>query len=233
MDWKHFLLVCGSLLQFLNSALWWWILNFDTICNFFLHLVLFVFTLGFSGGSGVKEPSCNAGDTEDAGSIPGSGRAPEGGHGLPLQHSCLENPMDRGAWWATAPGVANHQTRLSKWGRVAVLEIWLRRCLRTGPVDQKYFESQPISRSVYDPMNLLCPKAGLMPGILRCLGFQTFSQQVLPLLPSLRLSRAVPDFWRDFCWDAGPAPPLPLGLRPAKQGSSSFWQGGRGLDIHP
>ena len=114
MDWKHFLLVCGSLLQFLNSALWWWILNFDTICNFFLHLVLFVFTLGFSGGSGVKEPSCNAGDTEDAGSIPGSGRAPEGGHGLPLQHSCLENPMDRGAWWATVHRVAKSRTRLQR-----------------------------------------------------------------------------------------------------------------------
>ena len=45
-----------------------------------------------------KESACNAGDT---GSIPGSGRSPGEGHGNPLQYSCLENPMDRGAWWAT------------------------------------------------------------------------------------------------------------------------------------
>ena len=54
--------------------------------------------LGFSGGSDDKESSCNAGDL---GSIPGSGRFPRGGHGNPLQYSCMENPMDRGAWRAT------------------------------------------------------------------------------------------------------------------------------------
>ena len=48
-----------------------------------------------------KESACNAGDTGDVGLIPGSGRSPGGGQGNPLQHSCLENPMDRGAWWAT------------------------------------------------------------------------------------------------------------------------------------
>ena len=47
-----------------------------------------------------KESACNAGATGDVGSIPGSGRALGGGHGNPLQYSCLENPMDRGAWWA-------------------------------------------------------------------------------------------------------------------------------------
>ena len=46
----------------------------------------------------------NAGDTGHAGSIPGSGRFPEGGNGNPLQYSCLENPMDRGAWLATVHG---------------------------------------------------------------------------------------------------------------------------------
>ena len=66
--------------------------------------------LGFPGGSAGKESSCNAGDT---GSIPGSGRSPGGGHGNPLQYSCLENPMDRGAWWATVHWVAKCQTRLS------------------------------------------------------------------------------------------------------------------------
>ena len=48
-----------------------------------------------------KESTCNAGDL---GLIPGSGRSPGGGHGKPLQYSCLDNPMDRGAWWATVHG---------------------------------------------------------------------------------------------------------------------------------
>ena len=72
-------------------------------------LVLFVFpkaSKGFPGGTMVKNLPANAGDTGDMGSIPGSGRSPGGGHGNPLQYSCLENPMDRGAWWATAHGVA-------------------------------------------------------------------------------------------------------------------------------
>ena len=49
----------------------------------------------------VKNPPANAGDTGDVGSIPGSGRSPRGRNGNPLQCSCLKNPMDRGAWWAT------------------------------------------------------------------------------------------------------------------------------------
>ena len=49
----------------------------------------------------VKESTCNAGDL---GSIPGLGRSPGGGHGNPLQYSCLQDPMDRGAWWATVHG---------------------------------------------------------------------------------------------------------------------------------
>ena len=60
----------------------------------------------------VKNPTANAGDTRDMGSIPGSGRSPGGGHGNPLQYSCLENPMDRGAWRATVHGVAKSQTRV-------------------------------------------------------------------------------------------------------------------------
>ena len=47
-----------------------------------------------------KESACNAGAAGDTGSIPGSGSTPGGGSGNPLQYSCLENPMDRGAWWA-------------------------------------------------------------------------------------------------------------------------------------
>ena len=53
----------------------------------------------------VKNLPANAGDIRDPGSIPGLGRSPRGGHGNPLQYSCLENPMDRGAWWATVHGV--------------------------------------------------------------------------------------------------------------------------------
>ena len=54
----------------------------------------------------VKHLPVNAGDARDMGSIPGSGRSPGEGNGNPLQYSCLENPMDRGAWWATVHGVA-------------------------------------------------------------------------------------------------------------------------------
>ena len=53
----------------------------------------------------VKNPPANAGDTRDASLIPGSGRSPGGGHGNPLQYSCLENPMNRGAWQAAVHGV--------------------------------------------------------------------------------------------------------------------------------
>ena len=58
----------------------------------------------------VKNPPANAGD---AGSIPGLGTSPGEGNGYPLQYSCLENPMDRGAWWATVHRVAKSWTRLT------------------------------------------------------------------------------------------------------------------------
>ena len=61
---------------------------------------------GFPGGSVVKNRPPNAGDTEDAGSIPGLGRSLGGGNGTPLQYSYLLNPKDRGARQATVPGVA-------------------------------------------------------------------------------------------------------------------------------
>ena len=60
----------------------------------------------------VKKLPANAGDIRDTGSIPGSGRFPAGGHGNPLQYSCLEKPMDRGAWWAIVHRVAKTQTQL-------------------------------------------------------------------------------------------------------------------------
>ena len=61
----------------------------------------------FPGGSDGKESPCNAGDL---GLIPGLGRCPGEGHGNPLQYSCLENPMDRGAWPATVHGVTKSWT---------------------------------------------------------------------------------------------------------------------------
>ena len=64
---------------------------------------------GFPDGSEVKASACNAGDL---GLIPGLGRTPGEGNGNPLQYSCLENPVDGGAWWATAHGVAKSWTRL-------------------------------------------------------------------------------------------------------------------------
>ena len=65
---------------------------------------------GFPGGSEVKVSASNVGDLS---SIPGSGRSPGEGNGNPLQYSCLENPMDGEAWYATVHGVAKSRTRLS------------------------------------------------------------------------------------------------------------------------
>ena len=87
------------------------------LCFFWIAAILFFnfsFFLeppwGFPGGSEVKASSCNAGEL---GSIPGSGRSPGEGNGNPFQYSCLENPMDGGAWWATVHGVAKSWMRLS------------------------------------------------------------------------------------------------------------------------
>ena len=69
--------------------------------------------VGFPGGSVVKNPPANAGDTEHAGSIPGLGRYPGEGNGNPFRYSCLENFMDRGAWQAIVQGSQKSQTQLS------------------------------------------------------------------------------------------------------------------------
>ena len=60
----------------------------------------------------VKKPPANTGDIRDMSLLPEWGRSPGGLHGNPLQYSCLENPMDRGAWWATVHGVTESRTRL-------------------------------------------------------------------------------------------------------------------------
>ena len=73
---------------------------------------------GFPGGTSGKEPTANAGDVRASGLIPGLGRSPGGEHGNQLQYTCLENPMDRGVWWATVHGVAESWTELSNWVRM-------------------------------------------------------------------------------------------------------------------
>ena len=61
--------------------------------------------MGFPGGSALKNLPVNAEDAGDVGSIPGSVRSPGEGNGNSLQYACLENPMDRGDWWATVHGI--------------------------------------------------------------------------------------------------------------------------------
>ena len=75
-----------------------------------MHIVCSI--RGFPNGSEVKNLLANAGDAGDMVSIPGLGRFPEEGNGNPLQYSCLENSMNRGAWKAVVHGVAKSQTRL-------------------------------------------------------------------------------------------------------------------------
>ena len=67
-------------------------------------------SFGFPGGSDSEESACNV---EDPDLIPGAGRSPGEGNGYPLQYSCLENPMDKEAWWATVHRVARSWTRQS------------------------------------------------------------------------------------------------------------------------
>ena len=111
------------------ETLWWiiWINKFhlqennhSNVCFLSYHPYVFPLWIGLHlylgspGGSVGKEFACNVGDIGDAGLIPGLGRFPGGGHGYPLQYSCMENPMDRGAWRAIVHGVSKSQTRL-KW----------------------------------------------------------------------------------------------------------------------
>ena len=73
----------------------------------------------------VKNPPANTGDIRDVSLIPGSGSSPGGGHGNPLQYSCLENPMERGAWWATVHRVAELDTTEAIYG-FSSGNVWMR-----------------------------------------------------------------------------------------------------------
>ena len=79
---------------------------------FFYYFYSFI--LGFPGDASVKNPPANAVEARDMGLIPGSERCPGEGYGNPLQCSCLENLMDRGAWQAVVHGVAKSWTRLKR-----------------------------------------------------------------------------------------------------------------------
>ena len=89
-------------------------------CGYLGHEVLFHIVLLWVSG---KESPCSAGDKGDAGSIPGSGRSAGEGNGNPPQYSCLENPMNRGAWWATySLWVTKSRTQLTDWA------LWVQNC---------------------------------------------------------------------------------------------------------
>ena len=87
----------------------------------------------------IKNLPANAGDIRDSGLIPERGRSPGGGHGNPLQYYCLENPMDRGAQWATVHGVVKRPTRL--------------KCLSAHTQARTYTEQENM-RSVLDSLHL-------------------------------------------------------------------------------
>ena len=101
-----------------EHELWWWCTDLGSVP--FLQLVgsmTFIMCLHlrtFQVSHVVKKPHANAGDARDTGLIPGSGRSSGGGQGNALQYSCLENPVDRGAWKATAHRVTKSGTWL-KW----------------------------------------------------------------------------------------------------------------------
>ena len=108
----------------------------------------------FPGDSEVKVPVCNVGDL---GSIPVWGRSPGEGNGNPLQYSCLENPMDRGAWWATVHGVTKSRTRLSDFTFFHFPVLYSRTLLVVHPVCNSLPLPTPNSQSI--PLLPLSPLA--------------------------------------------------------------------------
>ena len=103
------MVICIYILKILNFKCHFLYPYKEILCSHKKNKRLFRY-LGFPGGSDSKESACKVGDP---GLIPGSGRSPGEGNGNPLQYPCLENLMDRGAWWAAVHGVAKSQARLS------------------------------------------------------------------------------------------------------------------------
>ena len=114
-------LICW-MLHFLNGFSHYpvFYLSFPSVCPSLLFSKRYYHLYGKRSFPGLpwwlrgKGSACRPGATGDTGSIPGSGRSSREGHGNPLQYSCLENPMDRGAWWATLHGVAKSRTQLEQ-----------------------------------------------------------------------------------------------------------------------
>ena len=103
-----------SLLQHHSSkALILWHSAFFIVQLLFSRKFIILHVLSTSCFPGSLDGKASANNAGDTGSIPGLGRSPGKGNGNPLQYSCLENPMDPGAWWATVHGVAKSRTRLS------------------------------------------------------------------------------------------------------------------------
>ena len=96
-----------------NTA-WYFLYFFHKLYGYHIIKAYIMFLVVFAGGSKSKDSACNA---RDLGLIPGLGRLPGGGHGNPLQCSYLENPMGRGAWWATVHGLAKSWTQLRDWAQ--------------------------------------------------------------------------------------------------------------------
>ena len=84
-----------------------------------------IHALGFPGGAEVKSSACN--NVGDLGLIPGLGRSPGEGNGNPLQYSCLENPMDGGAWWAIVHGVTKSWTQLNDFTFLSLYGVYIKK----------------------------------------------------------------------------------------------------------
>ena len=129
-----------------------------------------VYTYGLPQWLRGKESACNAGDTGDLGLIPGSERSPGAGNGNPLQYSCLENPMDRGAWRAILHRVAKSWTRL-KWLSVHArmyTHTWTCVCASMCVVFWVKWESPGLTAS--RAVSVLLPTDPALLGKLSCLG---------------------------------------------------------------
>ena len=128
--------------------------------------------MGFPVGTSVKNPPANAGDIRDMGSIPGLERSPEGGQSNPLQCSCLENPMDRGAWQAAVHRVAKSQTLLKQ------LSTYTRTCL-VYDANKRYLID----------VQILAPRPGSSLDFPQCLGPQRSLSLCSSALPCSRDQR--------------------------------------------
>ena len=121
-------------------------------------------SMGFPGGSAGKESTCNAGDL---GSIPGSGRFPGEGNGNPLQYSCLENPMDGGAWWAPVHGVTKSRwTRMSNFTFTCSMVDWISSCgiLDTEELDHVYGGLTISYLQIFDCVEVSAPNPCVVQG---------------------------------------------------------------------